>query len=213
MNGEGQYAVAAKEWTRFLDRCWERGEAPSDEEWQRHLRNTALEHLRHAHNLLSHAADPEESLEGGSQAADEIIAFVKASPFRYPPFPSRFPTRRGTCTSLETTARLPERCRRAETNWERCHMPTISPPPSGPNSGVERSGVLRAGARRAAEPSGYTSIIEPTDLAARRRSMISSCSATTAIWPFTRTAGAIDRRGSCRNTRGSVSGTLRAQTA
>jgi hypothetical protein len=84
---ERRYGFAEQEWRRFLAESWERGEAPSDEAWPRHLRRAAFEHLRRAHKLLSHAVDPEESLEAGSQAADEIIAFVKDSPFRYSPFP------------------------------------------------------------------------------------------------------------------------------
>lgn len=81
MEIEGSHEIREKEWSCFLAHCWERGEAPSNEAWKKHLRRAAFVSLRRAHKLLSHAATDnyfEELIEAEEETSDEIIALVNA---------------------------------------------------------------------------------------------------------------------------------------
>jgi hypothetical protein len=71
--------VRASSWHRRGRRssreCWERGEAPADEAWKRHLQWAAYEYLRRAHHVLHYALDPEwESVDAHDDASDRLIA-------------------------------------------------------------------------------------------------------------------------------------------
>jgi HNH endonuclease len=74
---KGRFDLANQEWRLFLAECWERGEAPADEAWKRHLRRAAHAYLRRAHNLLAYAIDPEwEAADTDDEAADHLIAWL-----------------------------------------------------------------------------------------------------------------------------------------
>ena len=75
------------EWKRFLADSWERGEAPTDDAWRRHVRRAAFEHLRQAQKLLDYLIEPDDdSVEGYEQAADEVVAMANRY-LRLPPVP------------------------------------------------------------------------------------------------------------------------------
>jgi hypothetical protein len=71
---KGRMELADEERKAFLDRCWERGEAPADEAWNLHLRKAAYSYLVRAHDLLDYALDPEwEDTDSMDEAADLLI--------------------------------------------------------------------------------------------------------------------------------------------
>jgi hypothetical protein len=77
---KGREDLAKEERSAFLASCWKRGYAPTDEAWERHLRLAAHRHLRHAHDLLHYALDPEwESGEAHDEATDRLIAWLNHS--------------------------------------------------------------------------------------------------------------------------------------
>jgi hypothetical protein len=72
---KGQTELVAQERKAFFTECWERGEAPADEVWKRHLHRAAYAYLRCAHDLLHHALDPDwELMDAHDEAADLLIA-------------------------------------------------------------------------------------------------------------------------------------------